>query len=76
MTAGLVRIRSGRATAPEGLLSCCMILHRRGCLHIPFVFGFLLAVFVTSPGEGSKSLWDRQQPPLARLSHSRQRRGL
>ena len=28
MTAGLVRIRSGRAAAPEGLLSCCMILDR------------------------------------------------
>ena len=34
MTAGLVRIRSGRAAAPEGLLSCCMILHRRGCLRM------------------------------------------
>lgn len=34
MTAGLVRIRSGRAAEPEGLLSCCMILHRRGCLRM------------------------------------------
>ena len=34
MTAGLVRIRSGRAAAPGGLPSCCMMLHRRGCLRM------------------------------------------
>ena len=34
MTAGLVRIRSGRVAAPGGLPSCCMILHRRGCLRM------------------------------------------
>ncbi len=34
MTAGLVRIRSGRAAAPGGLPSCCMMLHRHGCLRM------------------------------------------
>ena len=34
MTAELVRIRSGRAAAPGGLPSCCMMLHRRGCLRM------------------------------------------
>ena len=28
------------------------------------------------PARGIYRLWDRYQPPLARLSHSRQRRGL
>ena len=60
-----------RLRGVAGELHRIEIEFRRGCLHIPFEFGFLLAVFVTFPGESSKSLWDRQQPPLARLTHSR-----
>ena len=39
-------------------------------------FGFVPPYLSPPPARGVYRLWDRQQPPLAKLSHSRQRRGL
>ena len=39
-------------------------------------FGFVPPYLLPPPARGVYRLWDRYQPPLARLSHSRQRRGL
>ena len=39
-------------------------------------FGFVPPYLPQPPAQGAYRLWDRYQPPLARLSHSRQRRGL
>ena len=39
-------------------------------------FGFVSPYLSQPPARGIYRLWDRYQPPLARLSHSRQRRGL